>query len=486
MTEGIELLTSAEIASHDVRVVRFEADFALSRPYRVAVELHCRDDAGLPVEVFHDLMAQPCAIRYSDDGAIVHGRVRSVTLMRSHVGQGTWYRMELVPVVELLDANRRSRIFQDLDLPGLIRTVFGEAGLREGVDFDLRGLTATHYPRCEQIVQYDESDFAFVSRWLEHWGVHYHFVQEEDHARMVLGDSNRVFTPYGMPSVPWLASVSDTMRAGVFDVHHEIRSAVGRVVLRDYNWRTPSVSLELHSDADVVTGVGFHYAYGEHFKDRSEGQALAGIRAQELTAHCDVVQAKGILPGLLPGMTFSIDGHPVPHLSRDYFVEAVHYAVDAMLHAVDATGAGIDIRQELTLLPLSTTYRPPRRTPRPRIDGVMHGIVDGAIRGTAAPIDEEGRYKVLFPFDLIGNRGGHASRWIRVAQPSSGAGYGMHFPLHVGAEVMVAHVGGDPDRPVIVGSVHNTITKNPVTSANPTQSQLRTQAGVRILIDDDC
>jgi len=61
---------------------------------------------------------------------------------------------------------------------------------------------------------------------------------------------------------------------------------------------------------------------------------------------------------------------------------------------------------------------------------VMHARVDGEVPGTAAPIDQWGRYKILFPFDLVGQPGGRASRWVRLAQPSSGTGYGIHFPLH--------------------------------------------------------
>ncbi len=141
--------------------------------------------------------------------------------------------------------------------------------------------------------------------------------------------------------------------------------------------------------------------------------------------------------------------------------------------------------QELELAEHASPYRPPRRTPKPRIHGFIHGRVDGPAHSTAAPIDEHGRYKVLLPFDLNGQPGGKASRWIRVAQPAAGAGYGVHLPLHLGAEVAIGPLGGDPDRPVIIGSMHNADTPNPVTNSNATQSWIQTQAGVRILFDDD-
>ena len=80
---------------------------------------------------------------------------------------------------------------------------------------------------------------------------------------------------------------------------------------------------------------------------------------------------------------------------------------------------------------------------------------------------------------------GTSSRWIRMAQPSSGDGYGMHFPLHLGTEVVIAHVDGDPDRPIILGSVPNPNTTTPVSRDNATQSAVRTRAGIRIEFEDD-
>jgi type VI secretion system secreted protein VgrG len=72
-----------------------------------------------------------------------------------------------------------------------------------------------------------------------------------------------------------------------------------------------------------------------------------------------------------------------------------------------------------------------------------------------------------------------------MAQPSAGAGYGMHFPLHIGTEVVISHVDGDPDRPVIVASIPNGATASPVNQQNATQSAIRTRAGIRIEFEDD-
>ncbi len=115
----------------------------------------------------------------------------------------------------------------------------------------------------------------------------------------------------------------------------------------------------------------------------------------------------------------------------------------------------------------------------------MNGIVDGEDDSVAAPIDELGRYKVLLPLDSVAAPGGKASRWIRMAQPSSGNAYGTHFPLHISAEVAVIHLDGDPDRPVIVGSIPNPETLSPVVGENASQSRIKTREGIILEFEDD-
>src|SRR5262249_10072727 len=104
--------------------------------------------------------------------------------------------------------------------------------------------------------------------------------------------------------------------------------------------------------------------------------------------------------------------------------------------------------------------------------------------GQYAEIDETGRYKVTLPFDSGNNKGAAVSRWIRMAQPYAGPGYGSHHPLHRGTEVLVAFLDGDPDRPVIVASVPNAHTVGPVTNSNATQSVTRTASGIHIELED--
>src|SRR4030095_15014760 len=80
---------------------------------------------------------------------------------------------------------------------------------------------------------------------------------------------------------------------------------------------------------------------------------------------------------------------------------------------------------------------------------------------------------------------GKASRFVRMAQPYSGANMGMHFPLHKNTEVLLSFIDGDPDRPVIASAIPNFETKGPVTSGNQTQCAVRTGGGNTIVMEDN-
>lgn len=464
---------------------RVEGRAALSELFRYELEVVCRDGNGVSDAELDELLRHPCAIEWvaqTTEG--VKGVLESVESASVDDANEAVYRAVLVPRVARLAHAVRSRVFQDATVVDIARAVLLEHGFVEGGDFYFSGITQV-YPTSEYTVQFEESDLAFLQRLLEHHGIHYHF-RFSGVDELHFGDTNASFAEYHAPQVDYVKR-SDKHATRTTPWVHSLTRSVGvrpaRVLLTDYNWRTPAIALGAEALADEATGQGLLHQHRLHYKTPAEGQRLAQIRAEEILCGRVRFRGEGGLEGLEPGMHFELVHHPLGEYQRSYLVVSVGVTIETSGSAASQGEGHIERRFEAT--DATTTYRPPLVTPKPRIYGIMHGRIDGPAHSTAAPIDEHGRYKVLFPYDLNGRSGGRASRWIRVAQPSSGAGYGVHLPMHIGAEVAIAHLDGDPDRPVIVGSVHNAATYNPVSADNATMSQIRTQAGVRILLDDD-
>jgi type VI secretion system secreted protein VgrG len=169
---------------------------------------------------------------------------------------------------------------------------------------------------------------------------------------------------------------------------------------------------------------------------------------------------------------------------KEWVCSRIHHVV------TDATELGGEsdapmYSNSFTCMAKDTYLKPSRKTPRPVIAGLQTAIVTTAegqgYSGDGSEKGLEGAIKVKFHWVANGRgRGSGESCWVRVAQPFAGKNFGFQYVPQVDDEVIVAFIDGDPDNPLIIGSVHN--GKNPYPwklPANWTQSGFRTRASGR-------
>lgn len=474
--------TADGIESGDFFVQEMRGVEALSSPYEIALTLECTVDGGLAPDAIAELLDASCQVGFGPAGMQrISGVLREIELVSIEAdGSRALYEAVLVPRLWLSTLTRRSRCFNDQSLPDIITLVLQEMGWAKGTDFELR--LAESYASREYVVQYEESDFDFLSRWMERLGMFYFFEQGDQAEKLVITDSNaQLVAAVEHGECTYSNHESEGVVGAVNQVRRRDRRVPQAVHVRDYNWRTPARIVVGEADVDADHGVGLQTYIGDHFADDGAGAAAAKLRAEGFNAERQRYTAWTVNPDFAPGYRFTLSGAPVGELDLEYVITRVTH--NASQHA-SAPGAG-SYRNEIEAIAYAVPYRAPRVTPWPRIDGIIHAKIDAEAVSSAAPIDDKGRYKVVFPYDLYGAFGGRASRWVRKSEPYSGPSYGMHFTLHVGAEVAIAHIHGDPDRPIIVGSVPNTATMSPLTSDNATRSAIRTRSGILIDFEDD-
>jgi type VI secretion system secreted protein VgrG len=229
-------------------------------------------------------------------------------------------------------------------------------------------------------------------------------------------------------------------------------------------------------------GIGAVHAHGDHYWTPEEGTMLASIRAQELLARKVRMQAMTTVRGLRAGHRFRLDGAEpeVYGLATEYVVVAIDHFAEGGEHDAD-----LPYYNRVELQPASVAFRPARTTPKPRIHGVVHAKIDAEAEDEVnVPVDEWGRYKVVMPFDVAGEPGGRSSCWIRLANPSGGGGWGFAQGLHTGTEVVLYHLDGDPDRPVIAGAVSNFEQPSTVRSENAQQGVISSRHGITVTLSD--
>ena len=232
---------------------------------------------------------------------------------------------------------------------------------------------------------------------------------------------------------------------------------------------------------------GTYYDYGDNFEDEKAGSFLAKVRNQEFLAKSRIFTGKTDSRLLNPGYRFKLTNHFRDSWNKEYIItKIVRYGSQKGLFVIPDQFGAPDVLYECRFeaIPFDIDFRPARKTPVPKISGIMSAKLESGAGDEYAYLDEHGRYKAKMMFDLSDKTNGEASLPIRLTQSYSGSGYGMHFPNHKDAELLWACVDGNVDRPIGIGTVPNPSQASPVVSNNKTHNIIRTAAGNEILIDD--
>ena len=469
-------------------VARFEGIDGISRLYEYDITLAAED----PEIDSRTALQNPATFTIiSADGEFpVHGILSRFEQLQE-IDETIFYRAVLVPRLWQTSLYHENQLFLDKSVPEIIEEVLNQAGLNSD-DYDMR-LTGNYEP-WEYICQFRETDFNFISRWMEREGIYYYFEQTDNGDKIIITDSSASHENVaGETSIPYLppSGQAPTEEDCVHSFICRQQVLPMRVLLKDYNYRRPTLDLRGDADVDAEGGRGTVYIYGEHFKTPEQGNALARIRSEEFLCRESLFYGESTAANLCPGFLFELAEHYRNSYNQRYLVtELKHEGRSARFllqgeREGSSSGPRMGYTNQFTLIPAGVQFRPERQSTKPRFYGSMNATIDAAGDGEYAEIDDQGRYKVILPFDQSGNSGGKASRWVRMAQPHTGPGYGMHLPLHKGAEVLLTFIDGDPDRPIISSAVPNPDTASPVTSENLTQHILRSRYGHIFVLDDD-
>ncbi len=365
------------------------------------------------------------------------------------------YRAEVVPWLWFLTQTADCRIFQNMTVPQIIEQIFADLGFS---DFETSEIKGDH-KQWEYCVQYRETDFNFVSRLMEQEGIFYFFRHENGKHTLVLADHKGAYKDCPESEVDFPPTIgSDAIADHITGWEHRFAFRSGKWAQTDYNFETPSTNLMTNTDSVVkLPGIGAYeiYDYPGEYSKKPDGSAEVRLRMEEEEVEHDVVSGSSLCKTLTPGGKFTITG------SRAGADEGQTFAIATIQHSGSepmayetGTSAGGDYRNSFTCIPDSIVFRPKRITPKPLVSGVQTAVVVGP-SGEEIYCDQYGRVKVQFHWDREGKRDENSSCWIRTAHNIAGRKWGFMAIPRIGQEVVVDFLEGDPDRPLIVGSVYN-------------------------------
>jgi type VI secretion system secreted protein VgrG len=386
----------------------------------------------------------------------------------------TTYHAEMVPTLWLGTQTADCRIFQFQKPPEIIERVLTDLGITD-VRLDL----ARTYPVREYCVQYRETAFNFIARLMEQYGIFYYFEHENGKHTLVLADD-----PAAHAVCPGQARARFHRPLGAAVLREDVVTGLqreqvtrpGKYALTDYNFETPAVSLDVNVESQG-SGPKFEiYDYPGEYPKRAEGEQIVRVRIEAEEAQRVLIDGQSTCGAFSPGFKFTLAEHPRAVNNAAYILTRVsHRALETTFRS-GADDDGFRYDNRFSCIPGGVSYRPPRRTPMPVVEGPQTAEVVG-VPGEEIYTDKFGRVHVQFHWDRVGVRDEGSSCWIRVSQPWAGKNWGAIFLPRVGQEVIVDFLEGDPDQPIIIGRVYNGEQMPPYElPANQTQSGIKTRS----------
>ncbi|QCI64050.1 type VI secretion system Vgr family protein [Phreatobacter stygius] len=442
----------------------------ISQPFEYLIEA-VSTEAGLD---FDKALGRNCCVTYHTyDKAQRH--FNGVLTESEWLGKRSGlhhYRLTLQPWFSLLGFTSNCRFFQEMSVTDIIKKVFADAGF---TDFMFK--TSENYEKIEYCVQYRETDFAFVSRLMEHYGIYYFFEHSSDKHEMILGDGRSSHQPIsGLATVPFRHLGTANYRAEQYlaEWRPGRRFQTGKVSLNDFDYLKPNASLlaESNQPGSYAKGGLEIYDYHASYKERSKGEKLAKVRLEARQALDLRRECAGDAASLLPGGLTTLKDHAEGSENKQYLViSCTHQIRDEDYVSGDASAETIYEGRYL-FQPGNRPFRAPPVTPRPIISGPQTAKVVGK-SGEEIDVDEHGRILVQFHWD----RDKKPSRRVRVAQTWSGKAWGGVVIPRIGMEVVVEFIEGDPDYPLVTGTVYNGENKHPYElPANKTISGVKSRS----------
>jgi type VI secretion system secreted protein VgrG len=375
------------------------------------------------------------------------------------------YRATIMPSMWQLTLSSNCRVFQDMTVVDVIMHVINEYGLSASQ------MVSGTYPKLEYCTQYSESDFHFVQRLMQEHGICFWFEHSDSDNRIILADDRNAYRDCPLVSEVKF-EVSEKGAEGAYgsrvsEFSMEASMGCGKHSTADYTYRGYQ-----RQDVDVQTSLSkygknayevYLYPAGEegylkdaHTQSTSQLETLF-LKSRFLSSESviEMYRGSGTARTFTPGYTFTLAEHPRDKWNAQYLLVGVtHTAEQVPSYRSREARAGDGYSNRFVAVPATIIYKPPQTVSKPRIYGPQTAKVV-APAGEEIHIDKLGRINVQFFWDKVRKDNTPDNTWVRVAQQWAGNGWGTFFWPRLNDEVIVEFLNGDPDNPVVVGSVYN-------------------------------
>ena len=484
MPNAYSLIFPRHLQVDALSVLEFTLLEALNQPYQLDIALTCPN----PQLDLARLIHQPVAFRLQPSatlpGAEAAARQWSGVVREARRGRvsadETRYHFHIAPRLTLLQDHFGNRLYQRTTVPAMVEDMLREFAGLTGADFEFR--LTRDYPVHEHRTVYQEDMLGALQRLCADEGIAFAFAPQQpgDSAEKLLFFDNlegyeRDSLRHGLYREQAGLEAAGEMAVSALSVSHQGMSRSTR--LRDHNLYDAPNRLDVDAgfQGETPAAHGARYFYGEHYRQREDGEQLARLRQEFSVSRQCQAEGAGNLIASRPGAVLRLDRA---------FAEAPHgWLITEARHQGSRREA---YRNQFQAIPADRVWRP-QPLPWPVASGQQTATVVSPGDGhyLYPYLSEHGHYVVRFDWDTrLNTRPGTDTRWVRLARPYAGGQYGMHFGLHAGVRVLIGFLNGNIDEPYICGAVSDSQHPDLLTSDNHSRNIIRTWGKNKLRMED--
>ncbi len=452
--------------STELEITSLSGTESISRFFELKITFKVKNDIASNLD--HSLLTQENITLCIDDI-----ESRNTNSCSPYLIKGMFHEVE-----EIFEQSNTHKFYTGIMVPTLWRQrnnqsydIFTDATAQDILDDELSNdlmidyhlSLSQPYPKKEFICQYSESNFHFVSRLAEHWGIYYYFDHDQA-GRLVFADDTN-YEPLPIPVIKLDQSNNPTHSFNsIRTLRKKYNSVPDAVIISETN---PDQAMELFQGiagdpAGDKTSVNMA---DEGADNKDEADLLAKIRLEELSTYKVVFSGTTGIPCITPGFVLTVETPSGEQ--HEILVTHVSHSGNNLDNPALVSSQTAQPYYECTFtgIPKETQYRPERSIETPKVISTTGRVYSAANDQTLAQRNEVGKYQVTFDF-MLGEED-KISNWIRHASHTARSNH-FDMPLTPGTEVQIGFIGGNPNRPYILNALENSQSVlHPVTHENP-------------------
>lgn len=441
---------------------------SLSEPYTIEVDIYSQEtdaSAWLGQEFscsYYDTLGTSRSAEKEFHGIVTEAQVMSAGESQRYLK----HRLVLQPWFALLEFNKANRVFQEKSTNDIVTSIFSDLGFKG--KYSSGSLPSTKRAYC---LQFQENDKDFVERLLSEEGIHYYFDIDGKSHKLMLHDASLPFDTSGKVSLDHqLTATTSNEIISTWQPKFEFHTSGIELSNYDYSktkLTTSKTKTSTHkiANSSKLSEVHFPTSSVSGLMD-DLADRLAKSRLAQAERNFNRIEGQTNSYDLIPGKYIAVSSHPDKSQQGDYLLTQVEQVFE-----VDAQNA-FQYQGTFECVPKDTGHYP-EFIEKPKVNGMQSAVVAGK-KAEEPASDDQGRIRIKFHWDTEAS-GDKTSCYVRVAQSMAGNGYGVQFIPRAEQEVLVSFIDGDPDQPVVTGTVYNSKHTPPYKTTDTTQSGIKTQ-----------